>query len=129
MEEKESVKDKVMGRRFNRANVSFQAEVKCNAAHGREIMYKAVVRNISEGGAFTDLITASNSNTGERLNKPEMAGKGLSRINFRLSEDSELIEANGECVWETMERGKHFVGIDFKDMKQNYREMVRDYVQ
>lgn len=128
MEEKESVRDKVMGRRFNRVNVFSQTEIKCNAAHDEEIMYKAVVRNISEGGVFTDLITSFNAKSGERLNKPEIAGKDLSNINFCLSEDSELIVADGECVWEAIESGKHYAGINFKNMKQIHRAMIRDYV-
>ncbi len=122
--EKETVNGNVMGRHFNRAEASLSAEIKCCAVHGEETTFKSVVRNISEGGAFMYL----NTESVEMLNNPEIAGLGLSSINFRLSEDVEPIEAGGKCVWGVMERGCNYVGVNFMDMKPVHREMISAYV-
>ncbi|MHC4321666.1 MAG: PilZ domain-containing protein [Planctomycetota bacterium] len=127
-EEKCTARDDVNGRRYARVNVSFQAEIKRYAAHGGEVMYKAVIRNLSEGGILTDQITEYNKETGEGLKHPQMVGKEFSDITFTLNGDSRLINANGECVWENSEFEDRCAGIRFKDLSKVYKDRVSEYV-
>ncbi len=129
MEEKDTVKDDVKRRRHPRFNISFQTEFKYSIARNAEIAHKANVLNLSEGGIFAGLITAFNTRTGKMVDAPEIAGRELYDIKFDLNGSSRLIVTNGKCVWETRKYGKLYAGICFKDVKQNYIEMIRDYVR
>ena len=118
----------IKGRRFTRINTSFNAEFKYPSAHNGEILFKAIIRNISEGGVCTDQITAFDTKAAKAPNGFEMIGKELCGLKFSLNGGSRLIETDGKCVWETGEHQNKCAGIRFKDINQNHKEMIRDYV-
>jgi anti-anti-sigma regulatory factor len=132
--EKEIIENKckasggIKGRHLTRINTSFNTEFKYSSAHNGEILFKATIRNISEGGVYTDQITAFNTKAAKVLNGFEMVGKELCGLKFSLNGGSRLIETDGNCVWETSKQGNKCAGIRFKDMGQGHKEMIRDYV-
>ncbi len=128
LEEKAKVEVNVKGRRHPRIKTSFQTEFKYHSHRNGEITGKANVCNLSEGGIFASQIKAFNTKTREIVNEPEIAGKELHNLNFDLNGTSKSIETNGKCVWETKKRGELCAGIRFEDMKQSYKEMIRDFV-
>lgn len=127
-EEKDAEGDGARGRKYVRVNVSFRAEFKRHAEHGEEIMCKANIRNLSEGGILASSITAFDGHTGERIKELELIGRELRNINFSMNGSSKLIEIDGKCVWEDRENGNQYAGIYFKGTSQNQIEMIREYV-
>ena len=128
LEEKSTFKDDVKRRCFQRVNTSLQTEFKSLTSHNGEITYRAVIENLSEGGVLINKINAFNKKTEEIVNALEMVGKELRDINFSLNGGSQLIETNGECVWEDGVNEEGYAGIRFKNIKQNHKEMIKDYV-
>jgi hypothetical protein len=121
IENKCKANDDIKGRRFARINTSFNAEFIYPSAHNGENLFKTIIRNISEEGVYTDQITVFNT-------KAEMSGKELYGLKFSLNGGSRLIETDGICVWETRKHENRCAGIRFKDMKQDYKEMIRAFV-
>ncbi len=128
LEEKNTFRDDVKRRCFQRVNTLLQAEFKNYSSHNGEITYKAVIYNLSEGGVLIKQINAFIKKRKERVKLLEMVGKEFCEINFSLNGGSRLIETNGECVWEVGVNEERYAGIRFKDAKQNRNEMIRDYV-
>jgi uncharacterized radical SAM superfamily protein len=129
LEEKSTFKNNIKRRCFQRVNASSQTEFKSNTPHNREIVYNAVIENLSEGGFLISHINAFKNKREESISSPEMVGRELREIKFSLNDDARLIETNGECVWETNVNGKRYAGVRFKNMEQIYNEMIKDYVQ
>ncbi len=127
--EKSTFKNVITRRCFERVNTSSQTRFKSNTTLNGEIFCKAIVENLSEGGILISQMNAFNKEIEESINSLEMVGKELSEIKFSLNNGSSLIETNGECVWEASVNGKRYLGVRFKNMKQNYNEMIKDYVQ
>ncbi len=128
LEEKSAFKDDVKRRCFQRVNTSLQTEFKSHNSHNGEITYSAVIENLSEGGVLIDKINAFNKKTEERVNALEIVCKELRDINFSLNGGSKLIVTNGECIWVNGVNEKGYAGIRFKNIKQNHKEMIKDYV-
>ena len=125
---KDKADGSIKGRRFCRINTSFNLEFTYPSAHNGEIMLKAIIRNISEGGVCTGNIAAFNTMAAMPLGGFEMIGKELCGLTFSLNGESSLIETDGTCVWETGEYENRSAGIRFGDMSQNHKDMIRDYV-
>ncbi len=115
-------------RRYPRVDTLLPADFRYRHGQDREISGKATIRNLSEEGAFVDQITSISTKNGVIANQPEIEGQELYDFKFRLTGSSEPIETKGECVREYKTREKRSAGIRFKDMKQDYKEMIRDYV-
>jgi anti-anti-sigma factor len=128
LKEKGITGDGIMGRRRPRINTSFKTEFKSHAAHGGEIMYKADVLNLSEGGIFVSQIKAFSTKTRKIVNEPNLVGRDLYDMKFELNDSSRLVETRGKCVWESERYEKPCAGIRFKYMKQDCKKMIRDYV-
>ncbi|MCP5007671.1 MAG: PilZ domain-containing protein [Planctomycetes bacterium] len=73
-------------------------------------------------------ITVLDTMADPRVTALELVGKELCEITFSLNGDLMLIEANGKCVWEVSVNDGRYVGVRFKNMKQNYIEIISDYV-
>ncbi len=127
-EKKYVVDNDVKKRRYPRINTSFQAKLKCPAVDNSEIIYKAVIQNLSEGGVLTGQITAFNGENGKQLRNHQMPGKELSEITFSLNGDSHLIKTNGECVWKNSEQPYQCAGIRLKYLSKVYKDRVREYI-
>ena len=126
--ENNTLKNVIKRRRFQRVKTSIQTEFKNYSPHKGEIVYKAVIDNLSEEGILINQIIALNKITEESVNVFEMAGNELFDIKFSLNGNSRLIETDGECVWEIGVKEEQYAGVSFKNMKQNHNEMIRDYV-
>ncbi len=125
---KETVKESIKKRRYLRVNTFFQAEFKYNPCNNGMISVRANVINLSEGGILADEIKAINPKTGEIIMQPEISRQELYDLKFTLNGNSSLIETKGECVREIKTYEKLCSGVCFKDMKQEYRKKIRDYV-
>jgi anti-anti-sigma factor len=126
--EDNSNNDGIRKRRYPRVETCFQAGFKYQPGHNGVISGYATILNLSEEGFLADKITAVNTKNGETINHPIICGHELSDIKFMLNEYSKPIETKGKCLREIKADGRHCVSIRFKDMKQDYREMVRNYV-
>lgn len=127
-EEKSALKDDIKKRDFQRVDTSLQTEFKTQSSHSGEITYRAVIKNLSEGGILINQINTCNKKTEDTANALQMVYKELSQIKFSLNGVSRLVETNGECVWEASVNEERYVGVRFKNMKQNHNEMIMDYV-
>jgi anti-anti-sigma regulatory factor len=128
LKEKPKIKGAIKARRHPRINTSFQIEFKFTPGHNGETAHKANALNLSEGGLFADRIITINKETGKTVDDPEIAGRELHELSFALNGTSKPIVTNGQCVWITKKHENLCAGICFKDMKQNYKEMIRDFV-
>ena len=128
LEQKSTFKDDVKRRCFQRVNTSLQSELKRHTSHNGEITYRAVIENLSEGGILINKINAFNKKTEESVNALEIVCKELLDINFSLNGGSKLVVTNGECVWKDGVNEEGYAGIRFKNIKQNHKEMIEDYV-
>ncbi len=128
LKEKGKIKGAIKARRHPRINTSFQIEFKFTPGHNGETVHKANALNLSEGGLFADRIITINKETGKTVDYLEIAGRELHELSFALNGTSKPIETNGKCIWKVKSREKLCAGICFKDMKQNYKEMIRDFV-
>lgn len=127
-EEKDRAKDGIIRRRHPRVNTSFPKEFHYHSGHNGKIHGKAHILNLSESGIFADRIITINTKTGGIVNDPKIAGRELHELRFELNGSSKLIETSGECVWEAKKFERLCAGIRFKDIGQDHKEMIRDYV-
>lgn len=115
-------------RHFPRVNTLFLSDFKYRFNRNGVFSGKSIIRNLSEGGAFMDEITSISTKIGEIANLPEREGQELYDFKFRITGTSKPIEAKGGFVREYKTRENRSAGIRFKDMEQDYKEMIRDYV-
>ncbi len=126
--DKDKADSRISGRRFTRINASFKIEFKYTSAHDGEILSKAVIRDISEGGVSTEQITAFSAKTAKTINALKMVGKELSGVKFSLNGASSIIETVGKCVWETGVHDNRSAGIRFGDMSRDHKKMINKYL-
>ncbi len=129
LEGKKTFRNDIKRRRFQRVNTSLRTEFKTNSSHNGDITYKAVIENLSEVGVMISQINALNKKVEERVQTLGIIGKELFDIEFNINDDSRLIKADGEFVWETGVNEVRYAGLCFKNMKQNHNKIIRDYVQ
>ncbi len=115
-------------RHYPRIGTSFQAGLKYQPVNNGVILDKATILNLSENGLLASHITALNSKDVEPVTFSKTNANNLYDIKFRLNGHSYPFEIKGECVRETMTKGRSCVGIRFKDMKHDYKIMTRDFV-
>ncbi|MGR3219172.1 MAG: PilZ domain-containing protein [Candidatus Anammoxibacter sp.] len=115
-------------RLHTRITTGFQAEFKYHPCHNGVITGRTRVINLSEGGLMACDISAVHEKNGETVKNPELEGQELYGMNFRLNGDSDVIEARGECIREYRENDKLCAGIRFKDINNDHKEKIRDYV-
>ena len=128
LEEKDTVKDGVKRRRHYRMNTFFITEFRYHINHNGVVVCKANVLNLSKGGIFVDLIKANSKKTGERVNKPEIVGKELNDLGFKLNGSSELVETKGICVWWKTGNGQPCAGIRFKEISNESKNRIHEYI-
>lgn len=128
LEEKDTVKDGAKVRRYPRINTFFPTEFKYHLDHNGEVICKANVLNLSEGGIFASKVMVIGRKTGKIVSSPDIIGKELHDLKFKLNGSPEFIETKGVCVWGEKRNGKLYAGIRFKVMRKKNVEKIRDYV-
>jgi len=130
IEEKGNInKEVARGRRHYRVNTTLKAYFKYQPRHNEVISGRANILDLSEGGAFADEIRTVNEETGTMVDQPEIGKQTLYHLRFILNGDTKFIETNGEFVRELRNNGKLSAGIYFKDMKEIYKDRIRDFVE
>ncbi|NOG83547.1 MAG: hypothetical protein HND49_07015 [Planctomycetes bacterium] len=130
LEEKSPDNQNIKRRDFKRRNTSLQVAFHGNNSDKGNVSYKAIIENLSEGGALIRQIDSINKRAGPRRVTLEMVAKSLCNFHFTLNsnDDSKLIETNGECVWAVRENEKQYAGVRFRQIEQNHAEMIKEYV-
>jgi anti-anti-sigma regulatory factor len=127
--EQSTAKDDIRKREYSRADAFFKADFKYHPGHNGVFSGRATILNLSEGGMFADQVLAMDAKTEDIFIPEKLAGQELYGVNFILNKDSKPIETEGVCVREFRDEGKLCAGIRFKGMKQEYKEMIKEYVQ
>ena len=91
-------------------------------------MCKANIVNLSESGLFASGIKAFDLKGKKMIDEPDIVGHNFYDIKFELNGGSKRIETDGEYVRTNDANGNLGVGMRFKDLKQDYKEMIRDYI-
>ena len=118
----------IMKRAYPRADAFFKTDFKYHPGHNGVISGRATILDLSEGGTFAEQVLAVDAETEDIFVPEKIAGQELYDMKFRLNEDSNLIETSGECVWEFRDDEKLSTGIRFKGMKQEHKQIIREYV-
>ena len=126
--EEDASTDKVRKRQYPRIDTFFKADFKYHPGHNGVISGRASILDLSEGGMFADQILTIGAETGEIVIPQDVSGYELYDLKFKIDDSLEPIETRGECVREYRTHEKLCTGIRFKDMRQDHREMIRDYV-
>ena len=126
--EEDQSNDVIRKRHYSRIDTFFHADFKCHPGYNGPISGMARVMNLSEGGFLSWQIKVLNTENGETAYQPEIFGKTLYDIKFRLNGGPGFIETDGVCVREVKVNEQNCVGIRFDNMKQNYKEKIRDFV-
>lgn len=92
------------------------------------ISCRANILNLSEEGLLAESITTFYTRSGEIARYPGIRGQGLCDLEFGLDGSSEIMETQGECVWETRNGHRVYAGIQFRDMKQDKKDAVKTYI-
>jgi len=124
-----AITDDVKMRRHLRIDTFFKVDFKYHPGYNGVISARTTVLNISEAGMFADQILAINAKTGEIVVPQSIEGHELYDMEFRLNENSDVIETGGKCVREIKTHEKLCAGISFKDMKEIYKDRIRDFVE
>ncbi len=77
---------------------------------------------------FAEQILTVNDNTGEIIVPEKIFGHDLCDMNFSLNRYTKTLEMKGICVREFWNKEKLTAGIRFKDMNQEHKEMIRNYI-
>ncbi|MGR3318347.1 MAG: PilZ domain-containing protein [Candidatus Anammoxibacter sp.] len=129
VEEVKTIETGIKKRHYYRANTSFPVSFKYNLDDNRAILCNANVVNLSEHGLFANAIKAVDMKDSRIVSAQEVVGSEYHNIKFELRNGrSKHIETEGEYVWQNDTNGNIGVGMRFKDMNQNYRDIIKDYI-
>ena len=92
------------------------------------IVVTAEIHNLSEGGIYTENIIAFNQKTEKEIDQSGTIGKELYNIEFRLNGYTKLVETRGEYVRQYRNKGRMNAAIQFKDINNDSKEMIRKYI-
>jgi len=126
--EQDAAGDNIKKRDHPRADTFFKADFKYHPGHNGVISGSATILDLSEGGMFAERVTDMDAETEDIFTPEKMTGHELYDMKFRLNEDPNLIETRGECVREFMDDEKLCAGIRFKGMKEEQKQIIREYV-
>ncbi len=126
--EESIVKDAIRKRSTPRVDTFLKMDFKFHPGHNGVILGRTSILNISEGGMYADQILILDEKTEEIVVPQEMAGQELYDMEFKLDDNSRLIEARGECVREIKTKEKLCAGIRFVDMEKDQKEMINNYI-
>ncbi|MFQ5786425.1 MAG: PilZ domain-containing protein [Thermodesulfobacteriota bacterium] len=127
--EQDATGENIRNRDYPRVDTFFKADFKDHPGHNGVLSGRATILNLSEGGMFADQVLAMDAKTKDVFIPKKIAGHELYDMKFRLNGNSDIIETKAECVREFMDKENLNAGIRFKSMKQEHKEMIKDYVQ
>ena len=119
----------IMKRTYPRVDTFFKADFKYHPGHNGVISGRATILDLSEGGMFAKQVLAVDAKTEDIFVPEKMTGQKLHGLNFQLNKDTKAIETEGECVREFRDEEKLSAGIRFKGMREDHKDVIREYVQ
>lgn len=128
LEKKDSKIDSKKRRVHTRINTSFPTKFKHYNESNEIVKITANILNLSGGGMQVDQIVISNTKAGKYGEEPYIKGFDLQGIKFELNGNSEIVETNGECVWESNSFNDLSAGIRFKGISNESKSRILKYV-
>lgn len=128
LEKSNEVEKNIRMRGGARIETLFPVNFKYSSNKNETILCSANVQNISECGIFISEIKSVDLKKKKNVNCADIVGQEFYDIRFELGKGSKTIETDGVYVWNNLTNDNFGIGIRFKNMLKDYRQIIRHYV-